>query len=102
MDVFGDLHGHRVAIVAVGEGEEDIGARHTSDVLDLGVLARSDEGETAEVVVEPVEGGGVDVDHGDVMTLVVEFAGKCGAESAATHDHNAHALGPALRSCIPL
>ena len=90
VDVFGDLGGHGVAVVAVGEGEEDVGLGDAGGVLDFEVFASAEDGVAAEVVIEPVEGGGVNVDDGDVVAFVIEFAGEGGAESSAAHDHDAH------------
>ena len=92
--MLGHLHGHSVAVVAVGERQEDIGFGHASCLLDFNIFTGANHRDAGEVVFQPIEGGGVDIDHGDIVTFVVELSGQGRAQSAATHDDDAHRSDP--------
>ena len=68
-----------VAVVALGEREEAVGALGAGAPQDVLVGAVGADGLAGEVLVEPVERLGTGVDDGDLVTRAGEPAGQAGA-----------------------
>ncbi len=86
----GHARGDDVGVVAAGDGGEGAGLLDAR--LAQGVLVEADAGDPAapESRAQPAEGGGVLVDHGDRVSLLLQGLGKSGTHSSAAHDDDVH------------
>ena len=88
------LRGEDVAVVALGEREEPVGALDADAPQHVLVGAVGADRVAREVLGQPVEGIGLEVDDGDLVTRVREAAGQAGADPATAHDDGAHSGRP--------
>ena len=86
------LRRKRVPVVSLGEGHDEVGhlgTRPAQDVLRRAVTA---DGGARERLREAVEGALVEVDHGDVVALLVELGRRASADAAAADDDHPHGV----------
>ena len=81
---------HDIAVVALGQGEEDVGALDAGPAQDVLVRAVAADGGPAEGRWQALEGARRDVQHDDLVSgRVPQLRGGC-ADSPAAHDHDLH------------
>ena len=85
-----ELRGEGVAVVALGQREEPVGAVRADPPQHVLVRAVGADRLAREVRLEPVERVGVDVDDRDVVARPGEALGQAGADPAAADDHRSH------------
>ena len=84
------LGGHDVAVVALGEGKEDVGTLYAGPTEDILVGTVAAHGLAAERRRQPLEGASLDVEDDHlVAALVPQLRGR-GAHAPAAHDHDLH------------
>src|SRR5207302_4311850 len=93
-DLPGDLSGHDIAVVAVGQRGKAVRC------LDAGLAKHvlldpiAEHHLTVEVGPQPVEGAAVDIDHGHLVARLRQGDGSHGAYPAAADDDQFHELRP--------
>ena len=87
----GKLGGHDVAVVALGEGQEEVcalGARAPQGVL---VRPVATDGAAPEGGGQAVEGTGDEIDDGDLVAGGIQRPRHRGADATAADDDGSHA-----------
>lgn len=94
-NVLGDLCGHDIPIVAVGNGDENIGFLNARALENVHVGSLTDERRSFESFAESSERVRSSVDNGDVV-LFGERSGEGRSASSATCDDDVHAEGDSI------
>src|SRR5690606_3591552 len=88
--VLGHLRREQVAVVALGEREEGVGAADAGLLENLLVEPGADQLVAVEAGRQAAEGIGVRVDNGDVVALTRKPGGERGSDASASHDDDSH------------
>ena len=91
-DLDAQLGGHHVAVVALGQGQEQVGILGAGAAQHVLVGAVAPERRAAKPGREAVEGGGREVHDQDLPAGAVQLVGDAGADPAAPDDHGFHAF----------
>jgi hypothetical protein len=88
--VLGQLGGHDIPIVALGQGHDDLGHLGFRTAQDVLIPADAANGDPAVAARQTLEGAGIEVDHGHVVAPLVEPDGGLGAHPSAADDDDPH------------
>ncbi len=94
----GQLRGHHVAVVALGQGQEQVRALGSGPPEHVLVRAVAADGVALERGLELVEGRGRLVDDRDLVAGPVESLGDGGADAPAADDEGLHAVSSGMGS----
>ncbi len=86
----GQLGHEDVAVVALGQGQEDVGSLEPGPPQDVFVDAVAAHGVAPEVGRQAIESAGGRVEDGDLVPGPGELPGEAGTDTPATHDHGLH------------
>src|SRR5438128_11341387 len=100
-DFTGDLRGHDVPVVAIGQGGEAVRRFDAGLAKHVLVDPVAEHHLAGEVVTEPVERPAVAVDDGDPVASFGKGNRSHGAHTAATNDDELHELKPHSRHYRP-
>ena len=84
--LLGDLRGHDIGVVALGDGDEDVGPVQPGFAQRVLVQTRADHALALEPRAEPPEGVTGQVDDRDGVAFQRELPGQRGADAPAAQD----------------
>ncbi len=88
--MLGQLRGQRIAVVALGEGHDDVGLLGPRTAQHVLVGAAATDRLALEGGGQPAEGALAGVDDGDVLATAVELGRDACADAAAADDDGPH------------
>ncbi len=88
--VLGQLGGHDVAVVALGQGHDDLGHLGLGAAQDVLVAPVAPDRDPAVAARQLLEGAGIDVDHGHVVAAFVQPDGGLGPHPSTADDDDPH------------
>ena len=88
----GDLAGHHINFVGIGDGDDHIGVFCAGFKKNVGVRGLPCHGANINLVLQGAELITVGIDHHDIVLFICHVLSKCAAYLTCTENNNFHGL----------